>query len=131
MSTPQIPDGATVSYEQYRYRAGDPEVYTALDFRGRLEKGNPPLRPEEHMREDGIPLDPRGGVTVARLTDDETGVILGHGEAWCSPWDNFNRKLGKTIALGRALKQLRAQPCRPQATTHTRPDPLTGGPDLG
>ena len=45
-----------------------------------------------------------GGTTIVNVTDP-----MGHtrtGEAICSVHDQFNRKLGLRIALGRALKQL-------------------------
>lgn len=46
----------------------------------------------------------RGGATVVNVTDP-----LGYtksGTALCSYKDQFNRKLGLRIALGRALKEL-------------------------
>ena len=50
---------------------------------------------------------PCGGLTTVDLLDAE-GNRLGSGEARCSPKDNYNRKLGFHIALGRALKRMRS-----------------------
>jgi hypothetical protein len=47
---------------------------------------------------------PRGGSTVAILTHRGTGQVI-VGSAKCSEGDNYNRRIGATIALGRALKQ--------------------------
>jgi hypothetical protein len=38
---------------------------------------------------------------------DENGEHVSQGVAVCGPYDQFNRRLGRTIALGRALKALR------------------------
>jgi len=47
----------------------------------------------------------RGGSTKIELTTpDKQHTVT--GEAVCSLEDNFNRKVGNSIALGRALKQL-------------------------
>lgn len=49
----------------------------------------------------------KGGRTVVEiLGEDGTPVVS--GVAVCSPLDNYNRRLGRTIALGRAQKELRA-----------------------
>lgn len=50
-------------------------------------------------------VSPRGGATVIELTTPDK-VLTVSGEAICSLADNFNRKVGNSIALGRALKQL-------------------------
>ena len=44
--------------------------------------------------------------TVCQLLD-ENGEVIAVGEARCCPKDQFNRRLGRTISLGRALKQYR------------------------
>ena len=54
-----------------------------------------------------IPL-PFGGATYCIL-EDENQDILAFGYAVCSEQDNFNKKLGRTIALGRALKSYENQ----------------------
>ena len=48
-------------------------------------------------------ISPKGGVTKVTVVD--TAGIEYYGLAECSPKDNFNRKLGVRIALGRALKK--------------------------
>lgn len=48
---------------------------------------------------------PKGGTTTVTLTD-ATGTLLASGSAFCSQLDNFDRKLGTRIALGRALKEM-------------------------
>ena len=52
-----------------------------------------------------VQLSARGGSTTIEITtpDGKSNVV---GKAVCSVEDNFNRKLGNSIALGRALQQL-------------------------
>lgn len=50
---------------------------------------------------------PRGGSTMVRVYDPQNGIEA-FGHAYCSRKDNYNRKLGVRIALGRALKSLNA-----------------------
>ena len=53
-------------------------------------------------------LSPQGGSTTIELTTpDKTVTVI--GKSVCSLEDNFNRKVGNSIALGRALKQLSIQ----------------------
>jgi hypothetical protein len=58
-------------------------------------------------RRDGVPtnyvIEPRGGATTVTLTKGEKSV---YGHAICSDRDNYNRKIGLAIALGRACKEL-------------------------
>jgi hypothetical protein len=82
---PQVPEGLTVQYNHSRY-------YNA----------------------DGL-VQPRGGSTTARIfkdvpTEDAeefTTVVVAHGHAYCNESDNYNKRIGRNIALGRALKRLR------------------------
>jgi hypothetical protein len=46
-----------------------------------------------------------GGYTKVELTTPDAKVTV-TGEAECSAKDNFNRKIGNSIALGRALEGL-------------------------
>jgi hypothetical protein len=46
----------------------------------------------------------RGGVTVCNLYSGSERI--GKGVAVCSPLDNFNKRIGRDISLGRALKNL-------------------------
>ena len=59
------------------------------------------------IRREGAPFDPRGGLTEVVISRD--GAQIARGEARCSPRDNYCRRLGRTIALGRALEQLDAR----------------------
>ena len=45
------------------------------------------------------------GTTVCRIFIDNKQVAYGHSE--CNPHDTFVKKVGRTIALTRALKQLK------------------------
>ena len=50
---------------------------------------------------------PTGGITrVEIFWPDKPEEVLATGVAFCSNRDNYNRKLGLTIAIGRALKAL-------------------------
>lgn len=44
-------------------------------------------------------------VTVAKLYVRATGELASWGQSICSPRDNPNRKIGRAIAVGRALKR--------------------------
>lgn len=48
------------------------------------------------------PPDPRGGLTVCRAEDKETGEVT-FGIAICHPTDNFCYERGRTISAGRAM----------------------------
>jgi len=54
-------------------------------------------------------LSPKGGYTKVTVRDP-FGGRLATGYAWCSKLDNFNKRTGLTIALGRALKALNSLP---------------------
>ena len=45
-------------------------------------------------------------ITVARIIDKETQIIVAKGKAMCSKTEAPSRKLGRTIAVNRALEQL-------------------------
>jgi hypothetical protein len=53
----------------------------------------------------GLAPDPTGGRTLVEITRD--GVSCALGVAQCSDLDNFNRKIGLEIAVGRAIKDLK------------------------
>lgn len=55
--------------------------------------------------EEKVIVDPKGGKTIARIIDSE-GNLISEGYAICRPDEQFNRRLGRTIALGRALSVL-------------------------
>ena len=50
----------------------------------------------------------RGGSTTIELTTPDKSKTV-FGKSVCSLEDNFNRKVGNSIALGRALKQLEVE----------------------
>ena len=47
---------------------------------------------------------PKGGKTSIEITTPEGKNVIGHSK--CSEKDSWNRKLGNSIALGRAMAQL-------------------------
>lgn len=49
----------------------------------------------------------KGGRTVVQIID-ESGAVVVEAEARCRSNENYNRRLGRTIALGRALKKMGA-----------------------
>lgn len=51
-------------------------------------------------------VDPRGGQTVAQIIDLDTEVVVAEGVARCHTKDNYNKAIGRRIALGRAVKAL-------------------------
>lgn len=56
----------------------------------------------------GTPPEAKGGITEVVLLDKE-GNIASIGISRCSERDPFNKKIGRDIALGRALKYLEAR----------------------
>jgi hypothetical protein len=86
---PSVPDGFRVWYEHRRLMKQVPT--TALYH-------------YEHV------LDPRGGSTVAKLfelsDDPKEDEPVAVGVATCSTNDNYCKKVGRTIALGRAVRAL-------------------------
>ena len=47
---------------------------------------------------------PRGGLTTCRQVTDD-GAVVAEAQARCSKRDNYNKRLGRSIALGRALDE--------------------------
>lgn len=54
-----------------------------------------------HIRIDDSP---RGGATFCSVLDADDHVVA-RGSAFCNAKDNFNKRIGRDIALGRALKK--------------------------
>lgn len=53
----------------------------------------------------GFTVKPKGGSTLVSIFDIRNpNFIIGIGFADCSERDSFNKRLGSTIALGRAVK---------------------------
>jgi hypothetical protein len=61
--------------------------------------------PTSLLRNHGLlsKVDPRGGFTTVELVDRDKKV---YGVAYCSEKDNYNKKIGRMIATGRAMKDL-------------------------
>lgn len=57
----------------------------------------------DELRRIGKAPHPKGGVTVALATSGDRSF---RAEARCSDRDNFSRKVGRTIAVGRLAKAL-------------------------
>lgn len=92
-----VPDGLRAMYHHQRFFIKE---YGRMRMPDELV-----LAGEHHGREKyGTPLG-RGGFTTCSLVD-AAGYVVAQGHAECHENDNFNRKLGRTIALGRALKDL-------------------------
>lgn len=53
-----------------------------------------------------VPPEPRGGFTIATLISPDKTVLV-QGTAHCSRRDNYSKKLGRNIAVGRALSKLK------------------------
>lgn len=92
---PVVPDGLTVKFWHERFPS-----YYGIEERTILT----PFFPKE-LREQKITPHAKGGQTVARLYDVE-GNLVAEGVATCHENDNYNRRIGRDIALGRALKAL-------------------------
>lgn len=86
---PRVPDGLIVRYEHCRHYTGVNHVYkTAITY-----------------------PDPKGGTTICRLIRQYVGAddeVVAVGEAQCSDEDQYVKKIGRDISLGRALKELNA-----------------------
>lgn len=53
-----------------------------------------------------VKVEPRGGRTIARIIDESMDATVAEGVARCNSKDNYNKAIGRRIALGRALKAL-------------------------
>lgn len=60
------------------------------------------VRVNHQRKMQGEELSPFGGLTRIEITTPEGKDLA--GEAKCSTKDNYNKKIGVSIALGRALK---------------------------
>jgi len=75
------------------------------DLEAKKKKGPPPPISRLTYGRSQWRLCPKGGVTVA-LAVNEDDVIRHEAIARCSMADNFNRKVGRKIAVGRLLKKM-------------------------
>lgn len=83
-----------------------PVTEDGIRYRVYHERARVPLRPEKFSTAEITVESPYGGSTLVHILGAED-EILAVGRADVSPRDRFNRKLGRTIALGRALKEFR------------------------
>lgn len=67
-----------------------------------VRKYVPPMSSHE-LKEEGLVPHPKGGATIVTIAHGESAW---KGAAYCNDLDNFNRKLGTRIALGRALEKV-------------------------
>lgn len=51
-----------------------------------------------------IEVSATGGATVCEIYDGET--LVSRGVSRCHPNDNYDKKLGRTVSMGRAIKAL-------------------------
>lgn len=64
----------------------------------------PAMLTVRELRANGVEPSPKGGLTVVQIFREDT--LIAQGEAWCSLKDNYSRRLGRTIATGRAVKRI-------------------------
>lgn len=86
---PELPEGYYVRFRHRRIVVGGPFYVDEINVDG-YTLGRPAAK---------------GGETEARVYGPDDSLIA-VGVATCHARDNFNRRIGRDIALGRALKQL-------------------------
>lgn len=105
----QLPEGFDVHYEHQRYRLEDVQFVMEQDWDGPLQAIKRAqdrlvlLTTYKEKRENVI--SPTGGITYAHVFNGE-GFEVATGKSRCSLLDNFDKKIGRDIALGRALKTM-------------------------
>lgn len=62
--------------------------------------------------EDKSEISPKGGLTIIRVLDKETGKLIRKFRSRCCPEDNFVKRIGLDIAVGRAHKHLTEIPIK-------------------
>jgi hypothetical protein len=75
-----------------------------LTARYRHEHPTKPTRSLLVLKREEQEINPLGGKTTCNLFRD--GDLVATGESNCHPKENFVKAMGRTIALGRALKAL-------------------------
>lgn len=107
----KLPDGYTAIIHHLRLTRLDCEMMR--ENRERLKKlDRDPLRitrtlhRSEEIKRMGQEISSHGGYTYAMILKD--GEEVARGEAWCSPFDPFNRKIGHDKAIGRAISEIPA-----------------------
>lgn len=86
---PQVPEGHSVRYTHYRF-VGDSTSKLVI--------------PQSHEH-----VQPQGGMCVAKIKDEATDLIVAIAYAVCHRKDNYNKRIGRDIALGRALMQMKGR----------------------
>ncbi|NBT35661.1 MAG: hypothetical protein EBT03_09020 [Betaproteobacteria bacterium] len=69
-----------------------------------LRKGGYKIRVHHHRKVGAEGINARGGKTVVEVTTPDGTTLIGMSR--CSRKENFDKKMGVRIALGRALKSL-------------------------
>ena len=94
----EIPEGAEVTF--FHGRRVDGRVGTW--YRSQGERGDLNVWTEE-----GLAPSPRGGHTTCQIKLPDGSEVVGVAE--CSQLDNYSKKIGRNISLGRALKRLETE----------------------
>lgn len=90
IKNPEVPDGCKLELHHFRlWEKATGETYLA-----------------DLPDDDSDVLNQSGGVALVDVYDEQ-GNWLTCGQAVCSRLDNYNKKLGRYIATGRALKNAR------------------------
>lgn len=80
-----LPDRYHVRYEHCRNYMTGPRVF--------------------HKGFDSPPMASKGGTTICYIENEDNQVVVS-GMAVCSKEDQYNKKIGRAISLGRAMKEL-------------------------
>lgn len=92
----KVPEGLEVKFSHLRLAEGSPAL-----------EGGTNLRSMRELREAKLPVSAKGGRTLASILDGEK--VVATGVAQCNAKDPFNYRIGRDIALGRAIKELEAK----------------------
>lgn len=92
---PVVPEGSKVYVTHFRYTDGY-ILHPLLK--------EPTMLPAKEIRHEKMSFHAKGGMTEVFVTLPDGREACAY--ATCSRKDNFNRHIGRNIALGRALKEL-------------------------
>ena len=112
-----LPDKYKVEFEHHRLtpedvRHGRQEYARGVyDYQTWLSRIHRLAQPAHKMKKESRSISPNGGVTfcfikIKDVPEDQDDNLRLLTFATCSVHDNFNKKKGRDISLGRALKQL-------------------------
>lgn len=100
-------DGYDIRIDHYRLSEAEMRLAKGCTPGGWVSAAPHAVKSVTELRAEGKTIAPCGGTTVAEVyAADVDGEPLATGIAVCSPHDNFNKKIGRAIATGRALKEL-------------------------